>query len=375
MTMKFTIIGPIHPYRGGISHYTYYLDRALQQAGHETQLISFKRQYPRWLYPGVSDKDPSQVILQSKATFILDPLYPWTWLKSTRLIRSWNPDLVIIQWWTPFWGLPFGIISNHLAKSGLPTLYLIHNVLPHEQGPLDLWFAKFALSRSKAYIAQAPSQKDRLLTLIPDASVVVCEHPSYTQFTNNQISQIEARRKMGLPEQATILLFFGIVRPYKGLGVVLEALYQLKKEGVEPHLMVAGEFWEDLTAYKSQIADLGLIDQIQIENRYIPNEEVDDYFIAADVLVAPYTGGTQSGVVSLGFGFGIPMIVSEKVAEGIKIDQLTDIRIAPTRDANALADEIRYFVENPPHARIKPTPAQNDWERLVSVLENHVNNG
>jgi D-inositol-3-phosphate glycosyltransferase len=370
--MKFSIIGPIHPYRGGISHYTYYLDRALQQAGHETQIISFKRQYPRWLYPGVSDKDPSQVILQSEATFILDPFYPWTWVKSARLITSWKPDLAIIQWWTPFWGLTDGIISDHLAKIGIPTLYLIHNVLPHEQSLLDPWLAKFALSRGKAFITQTPLQKERLLTLIPGASVEVCEHPNYTQFTKNQLTKVEARKKFGLAEQTTILLFFGIVRPYKGLSVVLEALHELKSEGVEPHLVVAGEFWDNISAYKKKIADLGLIGQIHIENRYIPNEEVDGYFSAADVLVAPYIGGTQSGVVSLGFGFGIPMIVSEKVAEGIKADQLHDIRIFANGDAKSLADKIRYFVENPTPPRNMPASTQNDWGRLVDILENRV---
>jgi glycosyltransferase involved in cell wall biosynthesis len=371
--MKFTIIGPIYPYRGGISHYTYHLDRALHHAGHETQVISFSRQYPRWLYPGVSDKDPSQVPLQSKATFTLDPFYPWTWTKSITQITSWKPDLVIIQWWTPFWGLPFAIISDRLNKNGLFTLYLIHNVLPHEQSPLDRGLAKMALSRGEAFIAQTEPQKERLISLIPDASVQICEHPTYTQFTSNQQSQLQARRTLGLPVQATILLFFGIVRPYKGLSVVLEALHRLKNEGIEPFLVVAGEFWEDLSAYESRIANLGLSDQIHIENRYIPNEEVDTYFSAADVLLAPYTGGTQSGVVSLGFGFGIPMIVSEKAAEGIKRSDFTNLRIVPNGDSESLAKAIRNFIDNPLPSRIGASSVEKDWGRLVSVLENFVN--
>jgi glycosyltransferase involved in cell wall biosynthesis len=371
--MKFTVIGPIYPYRGGISHYSYFLDRALQQAGHETQVISFKRQYPKWLYPGVTDKDPSQVTLQSKAEFILDPFYPWTWVKTARLITSWKPDLVIIQWWTPFWGLPFAVISNRLTKYGLFTLYLIHNVLPHEQNPLDRWLARLALSKGKAFITQTEPQKERLLNLIPGAFVEVCEHPNYAQFSINQLSKLEARRTLGLPEQGTILLFFGIVRPYKGLNLILDALHRLKNEAIKPYLVVAGEFWEDLTAYESQIADLGLIDQIHIENRYIPNEEVDHYFSAADILVAPYVGGTQSGVVSLGFGFGIPMIVSEKAAEGIKKDDFYNIRIVPNGDAKSLANEIRNMIENPQSVRIKPTSTQKDWGRLVDVLQSFVN--
>jgi len=370
--MKFSLIGPIYPYRGGISHYTYYLDRALQHAGHETQVISFKRQYPRWLYPGTTDQDPSRIALKSNAVFTLDPFYPWTWFSSEQQIASWKPDLVIIQWWTPFWGVPFGVISNRLVKDDISTVYMIHNVLPHEQSPLDRWFAKSALSRGNAFITQTIPQKERLMKLIPGALVQVCEHPIYSQFSINQPTKLDARRSLGLPEQGTILLFFGIVRPYKGLNIVLEALHHLKNAALEPHLVIAGEFWENITAYQSRIAELGLIDQIHLVNRYIPNEEVDYYFSAADVLLAPYTGGTQSGVISLGFGYGIPMIISEKAAEGITTGELNNISIVPTADAQSLAAGIQSFIEKPLPVRRKSTTDFQDWERLIRVLESFV---
>ncbi len=367
--MRFSIVGPIYPYRGGIAHYTYFLDQALQKAGHAVQVVSFKRQYPGWLYPGASDKDPSQAGLRSEAEFVLDPFAPWTWLKAAKTISAWEPHLVAIQWWTTFWAVPNAILCRNLKQQGLSTIYIIHNVLPHEERAIDKRLARLALSKGSAHLAQTYRQKERLLALLPQARVEVCSFPSYARFTDEEPTQAQARKTLELPGEGTVLLFFGIVRPYKGLDVMLEALERLQKDAVFPHLVIAGEFWEDLNAIQERIDALGLTGQVHIYNRYIPNEEVGLFFAAADVLVAPYVGGTQSAVIGLGFGFGIPMIASEKAAEGIDPVQRNAVQITPTGDASALAEAVRAFMARPKTPRAPVQAEESGWERLVDVLQ------
>ena len=366
--MKLTLIGPTYPYRGGIAHYTYYLDQALQASGIETQVISFKRQYPGWLYPGSSDKDPSQNILQTKADFVLDPLYPWTWLKAVQDIKTWNAEAVIFQWWTTFWGIPFAYISSKLKHYGMSISFIIHNVLPHEQKPYDKFLAKFALSKGDYFITQTIRQKEILLTMLPDACVKVCAFPIYPGLKETKITKLEARNKLSLPEQSKILLFFGIVRPYKGLEILLNAISALKNEGINAYTIIAGEFWGELDYYQSRINELGLTEHIYIDNRYIPNEEADLYFSAADFLIVPYVDGTQSAVVGLGFGYDIPMIVSEKAAEGIADDQKSFVTIVPTGDVLALSQAIRTSLTNPKNINPKTEFSFTGWECIIKAL-------
>ncbi len=168
-----------------------------------------------------------------------------------------------------------------------------------------------------ALIAQNPNEAQRLLELLPRAHVDTCEMPLYTAFTAEEISQEQARQRLGIPPQRPVLLFFGIVRPYKGLPVLLDALAMLKRQGQPPFLLVAGEFWEDVQDYRGIISRLALEDDVRLENRYIPNEEVDVLFSAADMLVAPYLAGTQSAAVALALGRGLPAVLTERIAAGV----------------------------------------------------------
>ena len=289
--MKISLIGPVYPYRGGIAHYTTSLSKALKSNGHDLQLVSFKRQYPSFLYPGKSDKDPSANPVRLDAQYLLDPLYPWTWQKSARTILNYNPDLVLMQWWTTFWGPAFTGLSYWLHHA-VPIAFLIHNVLPHETKPWDFWFARLALSNGSAFIVQAPHEQEKLKAIIPNARVSYCKHPVYQRFSNQVVSKEDACKELGLPVSRPLLLFFGIIRPYKGLKIMLEALSQTDADF---HLVVAGEFWEEVEIYNQQIRDLGLSERVTVINRYIPNEDAHLLFSAANVFVAPYLGGQQSG--------------------------------------------------------------------------------
>lgn len=365
--MNITLVGPVYPYRGGIAHYTAQLARSLAALGHSTRVISFRRQYPAWLYPGDSDKDPSQQPMRTDAEYLLDPLYPWTWCSAARYILSGQPDLVVIQWWTTFWAIPFAFLSSFLRRKGLMVIYVIHNVLPHETRPWDAWLARLALRAAQGFVAQTNREKERLLALVPNAVVNVCPLPAYALFSKDMLSKLEARKRLKLPEKQAVLLFFGIVRPYKGLRYLIEAIALLRDAGKSPILLVAGDFWEDLSIYTAQIEQLKLGEQIRLDDRYIPDEEAAVMFAAADMLVAPYIEGTQSAAAGMAMGCGLPMVVTEVVAEGIAENNKKTVRVVPPRNPASLAEAISQFLENPPEINSEPDYTDG-WTQLVQTL-------
>lgn len=376
--MKITLIGPVYPYRGGIAHYNTSLAKALKDSGHSVSVISFKRQYPAWLYPGESDKDPSVEPVRFTAQYLLDPLYPWTWFHTARFIKGEKPQLVLFHWWTTFWAPAYTTLA-WLIRRQVKVTFLIHNVLPHEPKPWDRWLARTTLRQGKIFIIQAPHENERLKSLIPVGSQVINSAlPVYAPFSEIRLSKVEARQLLGLPDDKPILLFFGIVRPYKGLNHLIDALALVKHP---IHLVVAGEFWEQINFYQQQIESLGLSQQVTLLNRYIPNEEAHRLFSAADGLVAPYVGGTQSGAAGLALGYGIPMIVTDRVAAGLpeKLTRFTRpeslaencgyAHIVPAGDPNALAQAINSLITRLPTIVISPFAASDDWARLVHIID------
>lgn len=367
--MKTTLIGPVYPYRGGIAHYTTQLALALKSAGHICKVISFYRQYPSWLYPGGSDKDPSLTAVQVPAEFLLDPFNPWTWRQCCKRILDQNPDFVLLQWWTTYWTLPFSYLGHWCRRQGIPLGYLIHNVLPHEEKAWDRSLVKLALSTASGFIVQTKGEQERLMSLIPQANIKLAAHPAYTMLTSQRVDKIEARQRLGLPLDGKILLFFGIVRPYKGLKYLIEALSLLKSRGQTPTLLVAGDFWEDRAVYYEQVKAAGLSNQVILDDRYIPDEDAAVMFSAGDILVAPYIGGTQSGVAGIAIGFGMPMIVTEQIAAGIPDGDPEIILTIPPADAQSLADAIEKISERSTRNTSVQLSRQNDWGDMVATIE------
>jgi glycosyltransferase involved in cell wall biosynthesis len=308
--MRFALIGPTYPYRGGIAHYTTMLCRALREHGHQVLMVSFKRQYPQRLFPGRSDRDPSTEPLQvDEAHYWLDSLNPFTWLATFQRIRQYRPDEIVLQWWTPYWA-PVWLVLGMLSRLSLqsPLVYICHNVLPHEVRWWDPWLARLVLRWGKRFIVQSMMERERLLSLLPWAHVDIVPHPPYDMFAHQQIPKEDARRQLGLPQDLPVLLFFGIVREYKGLKDILQALPAIQGSLGKVILVVAGEFWDDKQPYLEMIEQLGISSSVWIDDRYIPNEEVAVYFSAADGLVASYRQVTGSGVTQMASAFGLPLL-------------------------------------------------------------------
>lgn len=369
--MKFSLIGPVWPYRGGISHNSAIVSKALINAGHEVRIVSFRRQYPQWLYPGRTDQDNSQNPLKADADYILDPFSPRSWKKAADVVHSFEPNLVMIQWWTFFWSIPYAWISRYLRRRGDKVVYLLHNVTPHESHPLGRSLTHLALSSAQGYLVFSEFEKQKLHALLPGKRVVLSHLPVYALNQGRNFSKEEARRVLNLPIEGPILLFFGFVRPYKGLDFLISALAALKENGMRPYLAVVGEFWKDKQQYLEQIASAGIQDQVRIDDRYVPNEEADMWFTAGDVLVAPYTHGvTQSAVASMACGYGMPIIATTHVAEGLVVEGYRSIQVVPPDDVKALAEELTKFINSyTRQENIAPQDTFNDDHLIQAILE------
>jgi glycosyltransferase involved in cell wall biosynthesis len=365
-SVDISLVGPVYPYRGGIAHHTACLAQALEKAGHGLQVVSFRKQYPAWLYPGASDHDPSRQPIRTPASFVLDPFSPATWAKTVQEITA-SRSMVVIQWWVPFWGVPFAWLTHCLRQRGRRVIFMVHNVLPHEPHLLGTWLAKTALHQGDAFLVHSRGERARLAALLPGVRVIqYVPHPVYDLFTSGRKPPGLARRLLNLPENRKVLLFFGMVRPYKGLDLLLDALGRLQVQGEIPFLLVAGECWGGAARYRQQIIRLGLQGHVRLDDCYIPNEEVGLYFSAADCLAAPYLSATQSGVIGLAEGFGLPVLAS--LAAALPWEDYSGIRIVPTGDTAALAQAIRQWQAQPIPAST-PVPAAESWSRLVQALE------
>jgi len=256
-----------------------------------------------------------------------------------------------------------------LRKFGLRTIFVIHNVIPHEALPWDKWIARNVLRLGDAHLVQAANEEDRLLSLIPDAHPTLCPMPVFNLFpVENSITKNEAKEILGIRKDIPLLLFFGIVRPYKGLKHAIEAVSILKNTGVKVQLIVAGEFWEEIATYEDQISHLHLNDQVTLVNKYIPDEEVGRYFTAADVFIAPYIDGTQSASVKTAISFNLPVLVTECVTDEIlRKNVLT--RVVPNENSDALAGAISKFIsENKTH--VWSFNQKNEtWKSQVLAIE------
>jgi len=367
--MKIFLIGPVYPYRGGIAHQTTQLKITLDRLGHAATVISYHRQFPKFLYKGVSDKDPSNHPEKVEADFILDPLFPSTWKATIKLIIEATPDIVIMQWWTTFWAIPYRFIADALNKRGITTTYLIHNVLPHEKKIWDLWLAKTALMHGKSFITQSPDESKRLIEIIPRAKIYESKLPVYRMFSKGGLEREQSRNLLRLPGDEIVLLSFGIVRAYKGVKNVINALGMLKKRGYAPHYLIVGEFWEDEKSYHALAAAQGVSEQVHIINRYVPDDEVKIYFSAADALIAVYVAGTQSAVVTVGLDFKLLILTTPKISAGIDpvyADQVVQI---PPGDVHAIAEALTTLYQQPKKLKSKINEAPPDWERFIGMIE------
>ncbi len=353
---KLVIIGPIAPYRGGIAEHTMQVIQALESQ-FDTQVISFKRLYPQRLYPGESDR--TAPLPEQDPRFQLDLLNPMSWRSAAKQIVQAKPIAVVFPWWTTIWALPFGWLSRYLQRHKIPSICLIHNVMPHEARPLDKGLTRWAFAPVEKFIVQAKSEQLRLQQLKPTAKLQLCPHPPYPKLA----TQTSAKSS-----DTPTLLFFGLIREYKGLADLLDAAAQIKQDGHPFKLMIRGECWEDPERYRAQILQLGLVNDVDFKARFIPDADVHAAFEQANVVIAPYRRGTQSSVLALAQGYGKPIIASSVIADSISDNYSGWHQVIPPNDTEALANAIRLFLKETPETVAVETPRWDCFPAAIHAL-------
>ncbi len=368
--MKICVVGPAYPFRGGIAHHTTLLCKHLAERN-EVNAASFKRLYPSFLFPGKSQLDPSKDPSQIKGYQLIDSLDPRTWVDAGRFVRDLAADLVLIQWWQPFFGLCLSSIASR-ARQNSKVAFICHNVLPHEKMPLGRRMSMAALKHGDGFIVHSGQDLKDLHSLfpgLPPHAVRKTVLPEFTVFPRQGITREQARQRLGL--SGNVVLFFGLIRKYKGLMDLIDALSMAKTRDLT--CLIVGEFYDKKARYVSRIEELGLMHKVRIVDRYIPNEEVEPFFTAADVAVLPYRSATQSAIVQVAFRYDRPVIATTVGGLPECIDDGRTGLLVPPRDPQALAYAIdRYFDENLEPRLAKGVREDKDrfsWDRVVEVVE------
>jgi glycosyltransferase involved in cell wall biosynthesis len=333
--MKVTIVGPAYPLRGGIAHHVYYLKRELSGRGHSVQVISFRQLYPKLFFPGTTQLDTSASGLDAGGAPLLTPVNPITWFKAFRALRAFSPEVVVFQWWHPFFAPMVGTLARLCRRVGLKCVIECHNVFPHEGSRLDRLFLKFATKPADSFITHSTRDRNDLQHFVAGKTICVSALPTPNEFTGDSTRTRSGRT----------VLFFGVVRKYKGLEVLLSAMPKVLSR-IQCRLEIAGEFYDSEDKYRQLIHDYGLEQHVSIDNRYIPNEEIVEIFDRADVLVLPYLNATQSAVARIALANGLPVIASRTGGLSEVVVENVNGLLFPPGDSDALADRITEYFAN-----------------------------
>jgi len=305
------ILGPAYPYRG-LALFNEMLARSLARQGKQVEIITFTLQYPDLLFPGKTQFSESPPPDDLKILRMVNTINPFNWLRVGRKIRKMRPDTLILRYWTPFMAPCFGTIARIVAKNRHTRIIsLLDNVVPHEKHFFDDVLTRYFVNSVHGFLYMSQQVKDDLDRFTTSKPSVFAPHPVFSNF-GDKTSRQEACKHLNIPEDKRYVLFFGLIRDYKGLDLMLDAWAHLKQNGktADKKLIIAGEFYTDKTKYVQQMERLGIIDDILLHDRFIRDDNVKYYFSVADVLTLPYRSATQSGVTQIAYQFAMPMIVT-----------------------------------------------------------------
>lgn len=368
--MKIAVVGPSYPFRGGIAHHTTLLCKHLAERN-EITAVSFNRLYPSFLFPGKSQLDPSRDAERFESFALIDALDPRTWVDAGRFVRDLNADLTLIQWWQPFFGPCLASIASR-ARRASRVAFICHNVMPHERMPFVRRITLSALRHGDGFIVHSGQDLKDLHSVFPNLppdAVRKTVLPEYSVYARQGMTQEQARQRLGVG--GNVLLFFGLVRKYKGLMDLIDALSMVKTRNLT--CLIAGEFYDKKARYVSRIEELGLIHKVRIVDRYIPNEEVEPFFAAADAVVLPYRSATQSSIVQMAFRYGRPVIATTVGGLPESVDDGRTGLLVPPRDPHALAYAIDRFFDESLASKLEQGVREDkgrfSWDRVIEAVE------
>ena len=371
--MKVIILGPAWPYRGGIAAFNERLARQYQAEGHEVEVVTFTLQYPSFLFPGTTQYSTDPAPEGLKITRKLNSINPFSWLSTGRYIRRQRPDLVLSAFWLPFMAPAMGTALRRAKRKGMRRVSILHNLIPHEHRPGDKLFSRYFVGSNDAFITLSRSVLEDLNVFDPKGLKprTFSPHPLYDHY-GATLGRKEALDLIGLRENQRYVLFFGFIREYKGLDLLLDAMADERMEKLGVKLIVAGEFYGDPKPYQEQISRHDIGDRVVLHTEFIPDHEVNRYFCAADLVVQPYKNATQSGVSQIAYHFEKPMVVTNVGGlPEIVPDGKAGFVVKP--DSQEIADAIvRYFEEDWQQRLtegVREEKKKYAWEKMTAAIE------
>lgn len=369
--MKVIILGSAHPLRGGLASYNERLAREFIREGHSVQIYTFSLQYPEFLFPGTSQYSdqpaPDDLYIHVK----VNSVNPFNWFKVGKEIAKLNADLMLVKFWLPFMGPCLGKISRIVKKNRKTKIIsILDNIIPHEKRLGDFFLAKYFVNSVDGFIAMSESVLEDLKKFDNLKPRAFSPHPLFDNF-GEAITKTEAYEKLGLAINEEHILFFGFIRDYKGLDLLLYAMADERVRNLNMKLIIAGEFYTDAKPYADLIQQLGIRDKLILKTDFIPDNEVRNYFCAADMVVQPYKHATQSGVTQICYHFDRPMLVTnvgglpEIVPHG-KVGYVVEPN--PTAIADALVDFYANHLEFKMRDNIKIEKKKYAWSEMLKKI-------
>lgn len=366
---KVVIIGPAHPLRGGLATFNQRLAKQFMDEGHECSIVSFSLQYPSFLFPGTtqysSDPQPVDITIHT----LINSVNPLNWVSVGNKLRRWKPDLIVVRYWLPFMGPALGTILRVVRRNKHTKIVCIaDNVIPHEKRIGDISFTRYFLQTPHAFVTMSEKVLSDLRKFT-DKPAQLVQHPLYDNF-GETISKEKARNFLKLDPSEKIVLFFGFIRQYKGLDLLLKAMADERIRKGNIKLLVAGEFYEDEKLYLQLIRQNNLEQQIILKTNFIPDSEVRYYLCSGDCVIQPYKNATQSGVTPLAYHFEKPMIVTN-VGGLPSLVPHEKVGLVCEPEPHSIADAIlkfyelgeQYFI---PHLRIEKQ--KYSWSKLTEAI-------
>jgi D-inositol-3-phosphate glycosyltransferase len=369
---KAVILGTAWPHRGGLAAYNQRLAYEYQRQGYEVVIFGFRLQYPSFLFPGKTQftDEPAPEGLDIRS--VVNSIQPLNWIRTGRAIKRLKPDLLIVKYWLPFMAPCLGTIAGMARRNGKTKVVCIaDNIIPHEHRPGDRHFTRYFIKRIDGVVAMTQSVLEDIDQFDRSVKRALCPHPLYDHF-GMPLPVTEARKALGLDTEAKLVLFFGLIRDYKGLDILLQALAEPGLREIGINLLVAGEYYTKAEPYLELIEKLGLSDRVILHTEFIPDSRVALYFSAADLVVQPYKTATQSGVTQIAYHFNKPMVVTnvgglaEMVPDGIA-------GYVVTPDPQAVAAAIfDFFDKGRSETFIAGVVAEKEkytWQRLTETIK------
>ena len=371
---KVIIIGPAYPYRGGIANFNNSLAKAFKKSGNEVEVISFKLQYPSFLFPGKTQYESSDPPEDIIITDLINSVNPLNWVSVAKTINKKKPDYVIIRYWLPFMAPCLGTIARLLQKK-IKILAITDNIIPHEKRFGDFYLTKYFVSACDAFLTLSASVLDELSQFTNSEKKKFVPHPIYDTF-GKKLDKERAKKNLKLNFEDNYLLFFGFVRKYKGLDLMLQAMSDKRIKDLGVKLIVAGEFYDSIDYYLDLMKELDIEKNIILRSDFIDEKDVKNYFCASDMITQTYRTATQSGVTQIAYHFERPMLVTDvgglaEIVPNKKVGYVTSQN--PTEIADAIED---FYLNKREKEFEKNTSFEKmrfSWQSLVNAIEELVN--